>query len=193
MIHAAISPAASSLKARKPDSNSSSAPAVVPITAAPDRPASNPLAALLNRNFGETLLPIVAVSTAILIASTSVGQSLWARLIDGWTHDQLFIYGTFIYSTILYWTPALLLSIPDLTHAPALIHSRKIQQTKSTSTRDFLKACRQVLFNQLLVNLPLLLLSPPVWRWNGCGSSVESLPAWWTILRDFAVFAVVEE
>ncbi|KAI8798362.1 fatty acid hydroxylase domain-containing protein 2 [Biomphalaria glabrata] len=124
-------------------------------------------------------------------------RSLWSDVISFFAHDELKLYivGTFILTTGVFWLSNLFFILLDLTGWPACILTYKIQPEKNRPLlmTDFLKALKVALFNQIFVGIPVLSCTVSTMRWMGSTWSAEELPSVNRVLLELAVFAVVEE
>ncbi|GFV96997.1 uncharacterized protein TNCV_4352091 [Trichonephila clavipes] len=87
-------------------------------------------------------------------------QRLWNTVLDLSGSDEYVIgvYGTFLHTTLVYWIAALSYTAINLTGKPTLAFKYKIQDTSSqVSTKEVLKAIKQVFFNQVVIGIPFIL------------------------------------
>ncbi|KAJ3332760.1 Chromosome 5 4 [Blyttiomyces sp. JEL0837] len=141
----------------------------------------------------ENLLLLVILGAFSLFATSEFGADVWERYLSSqFTTAQLFFQVTWIYTTGLYWAHSLLLYFLDIYRTPSFLWNYKVQDNKSATTADYIKAGKQVLFNQVFINLPLGWYSAYTWEKFGSSASLP-LPSPLIMLRDVVVFGLLEE
>jgi methylsterol monooxygenase len=102
----------------------------------------------------------------------------------------LVVWGTVGITTLIYWIYSLVLMPFDLLH---LMHSSKIQRTKHVDVTLHWKCAKQVLFNQVFVNVPLAYGLYYLNQWRNSLGILQSLPTPSEFLQHLVVFIVLEE
>ncbi|XP_054754001.2 fatty acid hydroxylase domain-containing protein 2-like isoform X2 [Lytechinus pictus] len=97
-------------------------------------------------------------------------------------------------SMLEHWLLGGLFLIIDLTGKPKFITRYKVQLDQTEIPAGKLRRTLWTVFlNQTLYNIPILVALYYAAVWRGCGSTVDELPTFQTILYQIAVFTVVEE
>ncbi|XP_041456871.1 fatty acid hydroxylase domain-containing protein 2-like isoform X2 [Lytechinus variegatus] len=97
-------------------------------------------------------------------------------------------------SMLEHWLLGGLFLIMDLTGKPKFITRYKVQLDQTEIPAGKLRRTLWTVFlNQTLYNIPILVALYYVAVWRGCGSTVDELPTFQTLLYQIAVFTVVEE
>ncbi|KFB52169.1 AGAP000092-PA-like protein [Anopheles sinensis] len=130
-------------------------------------------------------------------ASGSMWQSLWDRLLDI-TGDNPFVLwtaGSYIYTTLVYWSIGLVYTLFDVTGQPGFLRRYKVQPgTNEPVDAARLRAViRQVLFNQFCTGLPLLFLMYYLLPVEQTSAGIRELPTFVTAAWQLAVCILVEE
>ncbi|MEE6478311.1 hypothetical protein FKM82_011812 [Ascaphus truei] len=96
--------------------------------------------------------------------------------------------------SLSFWVYNAVLMLIDLTGKPNFITRYRIQLGKNNPVDNvkLRQAALTVLFNQLFISLPMVLLMYPVmqWRGNPCGTE---LPTFHWVLLELSVFVLIEE
>lgn len=72
-------------------------------------------------------------SIEFLLGTESFWPKFWNKIIDviGEDHFNVYVYASFIYTTLLYWIVGGFLMFASVTNKPAFMQKYKIQQKKS--------------------------------------------------------------
>ncbi|MEE6478308.1 hypothetical protein FKM82_011812 [Ascaphus truei] len=129
-------------------------------------------------------------------ASGDFWQAHWGKVYDlfGGNELVLFSLGTMMIPSLSFWVYNAVLMLIDLTGKPNFITRYRIQLGKNNPVDNvkLRQAALTVLFNQLFISLPMVLLMYPVmqWRGNPCGTE---LPTFHWVLLELSVFVLIEE
>ena len=95
---------------------------------------------------------------------------------------------------IVYWIFGGIYTILDITNKPAALRRYKIQPgtNEPVDSKELCKVIAQVLFNQLVVGLPLAYASYHLMEWRGY-PSVRELPTFHWVLAEIAIHILFEE
>lgn len=95
---------------------------------------------------------------------------------------------------IVYWVFGGIYTILDITNKPAALRRYKIQPgtNEPVDSKELCKVIAQVLFNQLIVSLPLSYVSYHLMEWRGY-PSVRKLPTFHWVLAELAIHILFEE
>ena len=121
-------------------------------------------------------------------------QYIWDSLTPYFKSDfWLFIGIPGIIHLAIYWGYSALLFMLD-TYVPSFAQAYKVQpETNSPlSFSLFMKAAKQVLFNQMFVSFPVQAACYPIAVWRGVDMRGD-LPTFNRMLLDIAVFVLIEE
>eukprot|EP00743_Colponemidia_sp_Colp-15_P006676 GILK01007200.1.p1 GENE.GILK01007200.1~~GILK01007200.1.p1 ORF type:complete len:347 (+),score=37.98 GILK01007200.1:132-1172(+) len=120
----------------------------------------------------------------------------WLELIDGIPDQVLWIIGSNILFSIVFWGYNLLLFIPDLTGYPQWLQKYKVQplvQPVKEDKQKFWSGMRRVLFNQLVVTpMYSCFVFWTVAQYVGVQTRAP-LPRFWRLVYDGICFFVCEE
>lgn len=129
-------------------------------------------------------------------ASGDFWQSLWDKFLDYTQCDEptLYVFGTFIWTTLVYWGVGSLYIYMDVTTKPKVLIKYKVQPgiNEPVDKKKLLKAIRSVIFNQCFVGLPLMYGSYLMMQIRGL-SSLNQLPTFHWVLFEIGVFILAEE
>uniref|UniRef100_A0A8C4SAE8 Fatty acid hydroxylase domain containing 2 n=1 Tax=Erpetoichthys calabaricus TaxID=27687 RepID=A0A8C4SAE8_ERPCA len=129
-------------------------------------------------------------------ASGDFWQTLWGMLYNyfGGNEWVLFFLGTMIIPTAVFWAFNGILMFADTTGKPSFITRYRIQVDKNNPVdpAKLRQAVKKVLFNQLFLSVPMVIVMYPVMKWRGnpCG---PELPTFHWVLLEFFVFGLIEE
>ncbi|XP_054158970.1 fatty acid hydroxylase domain-containing protein 2-like [Oppia nitens] len=122
-------------------------------------------------------------------------QYRWNQLITTWFDNNLFamsFYGTLAVIYSMFWTVGLFYLFVDMTGRPGFLMKYKIQEPYTPMTKSqLLDLIGQVLFNQIVVMVPLFYLMAHASEWRQFPTG--QLPSLARIVADFIVFIVVDE
>lgn len=95
---------------------------------------------------------------------------------------------------IVYWIFGGIYTLLDITNRPAALRRYKIQPgtNEPVDTRELCKVIAQVLFNQIIVGLPIAYCSYHFMEWRGY-PSVRELPTFHWVLVEIAIHILCEE
>ncbi|XP_054157534.1 fatty acid hydroxylase domain-containing protein 2-like isoform X2 [Oppia nitens] len=122
-------------------------------------------------------------------------QYHWDQLITTWFDNNLFamnFYGTLGIIYGMFWTVGLFYLFADITGRPGFLLKYKIQEPYTPMSKsEFLDLIGQVLFNQIVVMVPLFYLIARAFEWRQFPTG--QLPSLARIVGDYIVFLVVNE
>lgn len=129
-------------------------------------------------------------------ASGDFWQAQWDKILYTFGDDPkyLFIYGSIVLSMIVYWVFGGIYTLLDVTNKPAIICRYKIQPgtNEPVDNKRLMKVIGWVLFNQIVVGLPMALLSYNLYKYRGF-PDVHELPTFHWVLFELAIHIIVEE
>ncbi|XP_054266575.1 fatty acid hydroxylase domain-containing protein 2-like isoform X1 [Macrosteles quadrilineatus] len=129
-------------------------------------------------------------------ASGDFWQAGWDRILDtvGENPVTFWVYGTLIWTVSVYWSLGAIYTVLDVINKPAALRRYKIQPgtNEPVETKKLIKVICQVLFNQLVVGLPVAYLSYYLMMWRG-GPPLRELPTFHWVLAELALFIIIEE
>ena len=126
-----------------------------------------------------------------------------SRHLDTDAEFWLVWFGTFLLNFSIHWTLCAAFYLIDMylynnNHKKAngdrewsWMGMRKLQPTKRPQWADYIKASKVTVFNQLCLNLPGGYVLATMW--TSTSKPLLALPTAWTMVRDLAIFAAVEE
>ncbi|KAM9313191.1 fatty acid hydroxylase domain-containing protein 2 [Gastrophryne carolinensis] len=129
-------------------------------------------------------------------ASGNFWQAQWGKVHGYFNGNELAIYclGAIVVPSFCFWILNALLMTADLTGKPSFITRYRIQLGKNdpVDSVKLKRAVKVVLFNQLCISYPMVLLMYPVMKWRGnpCG---EELPTFHWVLLELSIILVIEE
>ncbi|XP_078509809.1 fatty acid hydroxylase domain-containing protein 2 isoform X2 [Lissotriton helveticus] len=129
-------------------------------------------------------------------ASGYFWQVQWGKLHSffGGSEWALFSLGTLVIPSLTFWFFNALLMVMDATGKPTAITRYRIQLGKNSPV-DLVRlrqAALTVLFNQVFISLPMVMVMYPImhWRGNPCG---PELPTFHWVLLELSIFTLIEE
>ncbi|BFG00694.1 fatty acid hydroxylase domain-containing protein 2 [Drosophila madeirensis] len=129
-------------------------------------------------------------------ASGDFWQSQWDKFIDSFGDEPmvLWVFGTTIFTMIVYWTVGTIYTFMDLTNRPACLRKYKIQPgtNEPVETRRLLKVIWCVIFNQIFVGIPLAYGSYRLMEIRGL-SDIRDLPTFHWVCFELTVCILMEE
>ncbi|CAG5124178.1 unnamed protein product [Candidula unifasciata] len=130
-------------------------------------------------------------------ASGDFWQRQWENMFAFFGHSEilLFIFGSFIYTTVIFWSANFVFILLDMTGWPSFLVKYKIQTDKNCPLKmsDLKRAIKTALFNQTVVGLPFTVLLYLLMRWRGCSGSPVDLPTFHWAVVEMIVFTLIEE
>lgn len=129
-------------------------------------------------------------------ASGDFWQAQWGKLHSYYGGNELALYclGAMAIPSLSFWMYNAVLMMIDLTGKPSIFTRYRIQPGKNDPVEPgkLKHAVKVVLFNQVFLSCPMVLLMYPFmqWRGNPCGTE---LPTFHWVLLELSVFALVEE
>ncbi|XP_041049210.1 fatty acid hydroxylase domain-containing protein 2 [Carcharodon carcharias] len=129
-------------------------------------------------------------------ASGDFWQSQWGRAHSFFQGNEwvLFFLGTMVIPTLSFWILNGLLLIVDATGKPQLITRYRIQRGRNDPVEPakLQQAIRTVLFNQVFLSLPMVMVMYPIMKWRGnpCG---PELPTFHWVLLELCFLGLLEE
>ncbi|CAO1380280.1 unnamed protein product [Diamesa tonsa] len=128
--------------------------------------------------------------------SADFWQLLWDKFLDFVGEDEfsLLVWGTTIFTFLVYWIFGAIYTIMDVTNKPAFIRRYKIQPgtNEPVETKRLIQVIMTVIFNQICVGIPFALFSYYAMRLRGI-PDVRELPKFHRVLFDLAICILVEE
>ncbi|CAO1395195.1 unnamed protein product [Diamesa serratosioi] len=128
--------------------------------------------------------------------SADFWQLLWDKFIDFVGEDEfsLFVWGTTIFTFLVYWMFGAIYTLMDITNKPAFLRRYKIQPetNEPVETKRLIQVIMSVIFNQICVGIPFALVSYYAMKLRGI-SDIRELPKFHRVLLDLAVCILVEE
>lgn len=129
-------------------------------------------------------------------ASGDFWQSQWGKIYTFFGEDDFTVgfYGTACVSFFSYWMVCLLFLMIDLTGRPAFIFKYKIQDDQNVPVPKgkLMHAIGVVLYNQVVVAGPAILLTYHLMQWRGSSFGRE-LPSIYWVMVEAVVFLIFEE
>ncbi|KAI8034356.1 hypothetical protein M5D96_012910 [Drosophila gunungcola] len=129
-------------------------------------------------------------------ASGDFWQSQWDKFIDSFGDEPmvLWVFGTTIFTMIVYWTVGTLYTFMDLTNRPACLRKYKIQPgtNEPVEVRRLLKVIWCVVCNQIFVGIPLAYASYRLMEIRGL-SDIRDLPTFHWVCFELTVCILMEE
>lgn len=129
-------------------------------------------------------------------ASGDFWQAQWDKFLDTVGEDpfHLWVYGTAVLSTGVYWLFGGIYTLIDVTNKPAALRKYKIQPgtNEPVDRKRLLKVIWYVLVNQLAVGLPSSFILYYAMWWRGL-EPVRELPTFHWVLYELAIHILVEE
>ncbi|XP_077362064.1 fatty acid hydroxylase domain-containing protein 2 isoform X2 [Festucalex cinctus] len=129
-------------------------------------------------------------------ASGDFWQNLWTKLyvmFEG-HNEALFYMGTMLVPTVVFWSFNGLLLLVDTTGRPSFITRYRIQADKNNPVEPekLRQALKTVLFNQLFISAPAVVVAYHLTRWrrDPCG---PELPTFHWALAELTIFSILEE
>jgi len=145
---------------------------------------------ILKTAFIDTLLFSI-ILVPFLVFKSYCSDSWWEQLTDNYEIQELWVYGTFLITNVIFWIYSGLLCVLDLFHVPQFLVKYKIQK-KNISAAQFWRGIKQVLFNQICIGLPFGYFMWLCAEWRGMGV-YSPLPYSVQIIAEIIVFVLVEE
>jgi len=131
-------------------------------------------------------------------ASGNFWQSLWSSFLSYYGDDEfnLYVYGTMIWTVLLYWTVGPLYILLDIFNGPQWLRKYKIQPgtNEPVDMNRLMRVIGQVLFNQIVLGTPTVWLAY-LWGIKPLGrmQPVHVLPDFSRVLIELAFFILAEE
>jgi len=122
-----------------------------------------------------------------------VWQNVWDKVIDriGEDHFTLYVFGSYFLTNIVYFSVGSLYTYMDFSLAN---REYKVQPgtNEPIDKKKFWKMLRDVLFNQLVVQLPFNYLTYKAMVWRGV-QDIRVLPSFHSVILELIGFLLVEE
>jgi len=131
-------------------------------------------------------------------AAGNFWQSLWSRFLTYYGDDEfnLYVYGTTIWTSTVYWTIGPLYILLDLFKAPQWLRKYKIQPgtNEPVEMKRLVPVVGQVIFNQFVLGTPVFMLAY-LWGVKPLGrmQPVHVLPDFSRVLIELVYFILAEE
>ncbi|KAI8869133.1 hypothetical protein GQ42DRAFT_163640 [Ramicandelaber brevisporus] len=129
------------------------------------------------------------------LLSSEFGRQWWLNIKRSYSDEFIVVWISMIISTTVYWVYSLALTGLDLTQKPQFLWKYKTQPEKVPELKWHIKAAKNVIGNQLFVNIPVGWLMYHLTKNStmfGMSTSDE-LPSSFDVLKQFAVILIVEE
>lgn len=122
---------------------------------------------------------------------------LWNRIIDvtGENPFHIYVIGTTLFSFTVYWIFGGLFVLMDLTLKPEFLRRYKVQvnTNEPVDKRQLINAIRVIVFNQIVVGVPLTLVGYYLKSLKGFPENFRDVPEFSRVLVDLAVCILVDE
>lgn len=122
---------------------------------------------------------------------------LWNRIIDvtGENPFHVYVIGTTLFSFTVYWIFGGLFVLMDLTLKPEFLRRYKVQANTNepVDKRQLINAIRVIVFNQIVVGVPLTLVGYYLKSLKGFPENFRDVPDFSRVLVDLAVCILVDE
>ncbi|XP_067640716.1 fatty acid hydroxylase domain-containing protein 2 isoform X2 [Eurosta solidaginis] len=129
-------------------------------------------------------------------ASGDFWQAQWDKFIDKTGDDpfMLWVFGSTIFSMIVYWFVGGIYTFMDLTNRPEFLRKYKIQPgtNEPVEIERLLKVIWRVISNQLFIGIPFAFLSYKLMTLRGL-SSIHELPTFHWVCVELTVCILMEE
>jgi len=121
-------------------------------------------------------------------------NALWQSLFLHYSDWEVYVYGSFMVTTLAFWLPSLFFLALDLPISPHFLRRYKMQpgQNEPLTLPDLIRALKRVVFNTWVLNPLLGLISAPVYLWAS-GPLNRPLPSLGEFFLHLVVFMLVEE
>lgn len=106
----------------------------------------------------------------------------------------IIVSGSLVLTFVVYWVFGGIYTLLDMTNRPAALRRYKIQPgtNEPVDNKELIKVIVQVVFNQIVVGLPIIYLSHFLIEWRGY-PPVRELPTFHWVLAEIAVHILFEE
>lgn len=139
-------------------------------------------------------LHAIAIGALILLLYQLCAQSVYTYLTSTLTESQILLPFLFVVTNGAFWLTTGAFAVLDLFHFPAFLRAYKVQPKKTAGREWYIKAAKQALFVQTVVNLPMqLMYAYYMLNISDRSISTEPVPSIPTLLKHVAVFLVLEE
>ncbi|XP_039280643.1 fatty acid hydroxylase domain-containing protein 2 isoform X2 [Nilaparvata lugens] len=129
-------------------------------------------------------------------ASGDFWQAGWDRILDAVGEDPVnfWVFGTVIFTFSVYWILGGIYTVMDIINKPAALRRYKIQPgtNEPVETKRLIKVIGSVVFNQIVVGLPVSYLSYFLMAWRGF-PPLRELPTFHWVCAELALHILVEE
>ncbi|XP_037030512.1 fatty acid hydroxylase domain-containing protein 2 isoform X2 [Bradysia coprophila] len=129
-------------------------------------------------------------------ASGDFWQSQWDKFLDITGEDPftLWVVGSTIFTMFVYWFFGAIYTFMDLTNKPAFLRKYKIQPgtNEPVDKKRLTNVISVVLFNQIVVGIPIAIISYTIMTYRGF-TSMRDLPTFHWVLLELVVFILMEE
>jgi len=135
-----------------------------------------------------------AVLVVLIAPLLLIGQPVYDYLTANFTAFQILFYIEFGYTFAFFWIISLLFYVLDIYHFPEYLWRYKVQPKKQPTSEWYRKGIIQALYNFAVINIPFTYIyAKYLTEYSGRNILIEPVPGLSTIIRDVAVFAVIEE
>lgn len=129
-------------------------------------------------------------------ASGDFWQSQWDKFIDITGDDPLvlWVFGTTIFTMLVYWLVGSIYIFMDVTNRPAFLRKYKIQPgtNEPVERARLIKVISHVFVNQIFIGIPFAFLSYKLMTWRGL-TSIRELPTFHWVCFELTVCILMEE
>lgn len=135
----------------------------------------------------------IATFAVFLVPFHFLGPPVWSFLQENFTQTQVVFPLTFLVTAGFYWLFSGLFYVLDIYQWPKSWWRYKVQPEKQPSTDWYVKCAKQVLWVQLVVNLPMTALFWKFLERSGRNVMQEPLPDMFSVIQHLIVFVIFEE
>jgi fatty acid hydroxylase domain-containing protein 2 len=122
---------------------------------------------------------------------------MWNDVIDltGESPINIYIYATTIFTFSVYWIFGGLFTLMDVTSRPSFIRKYKVQPetNEPIDNAKLIRAIKVILFNQIIVGVPLTFVSYYMKMLKGFPEDFRELPDFTRVLIDLFICILVDE
>lgn len=112
-----------------------------------------------NSNIGSYSANVILIACFVSFNNSSTGHKFYEHLDQKYGAYNMNLWGTFIITSVFFWLWAAVFAIPDLTGWPGWLFKYKTQPFVRVTGREYTRIAMISLRNQVLVALPMIILS----------------------------------